>query len=89
MSNKGKKRRRASSGGIQGNLPNARGPKAAGTIPRAKGKQDQKADSRDANPSPPEERSDKSIKGGGDREAEPSMFTSVPAQTLLMAHAAR
>ena len=64
-SNKGKERQRASSGGIQGSLLNARSPKD----------------------SSPEERSDESIQGGRDREAEPGMSTGVPAQTLLMAHA--
>jgi hypothetical protein len=49
--NQGKKRRRASSGGVQGNLSNTRGPKAAGVIRRVKGKQAQKAGLRDANPS--------------------------------------
>jgi hypothetical protein len=48
--NRGKKRRRASSGG-QGSLPNTRGPKVAGVIRKAKGKQAQKAGSRDVFPS--------------------------------------
>jgi hypothetical protein len=66
------KRRRASSGGVQGNLSNARGPKAARAICKAKGKQ--KADLRDADPSPPEEKSDK----GGAWEADPCMFAGIP-----------
>jgi hypothetical protein len=40
--NKRKKRRRVSLGSVQGNLPNTRGPKAAGVVPKAKGKQSDK-----------------------------------------------
>jgi hypothetical protein len=80
--NKGRKRRRAYSGGIQGNVANTRGPKAAGVIPRAKRKRDQKAGSRDANPSSPEDKSDKTIQEGSDREVEPSMFSGVLVQNF-------
>ncbi len=74
---KGKKHRRASSGGTQGNLSNSRGPKVAGVIRRPKEKQAQKAGSRDDNPSSPEE---KLSQEGRDRETEPRMFTRVPVQ---------
>ena len=40
--NSGKKHRCTSSGGLQGNLPNAHGPKVAGVVRRARGKQAQK-----------------------------------------------
>lgn len=80
--NKWKKRRRASSGGVQGNISNTRGPKVAGVIPRAKRKWVQKAGLWDANPSPPEDKSDKSIQEGSDREAEPRMFIGVPVQNF-------
>jgi hypothetical protein len=73
---KGKRRRRASSGGVQGNLPNARGPKAAGIIRKPKGIQAQKAGSLDANPSRPEETPDKPSEEGEVREAGPCMFAS-------------
>jgi hypothetical protein len=78
--NKGRKRRRTSSGGVQGNLPNTRHPKAAGTMRRAKGKQAQKAGSWHANPSPPGGKSDESSQEGRDREEKPSMFAGVPVQ---------
>jgi hypothetical protein len=81
--NRGKKRRRASSGSVQGNLPNIRGPKVAGVVRRAKGKvgkHARKAGSQDANPSPSEEKSDKSSREGRDSEAELRMFTGVSAQ---------
>jgi len=52
--NKGKKRRRASSG-VQGNLSNTRSPKAAALMHRTKGKGAQKAGSRDVNTSSSEE----------------------------------
>src|SRR5712691_4023186 len=74
---KGKKRRRASSGGTQGNLSNSRGPKVAGVIRRPKKKQVQKAGSRDDNPSFPEE---KLSQEGRDRETVPRMFTRVSVQ---------
>jgi hypothetical protein len=77
--NKGGKRRRASSGG-QGNLPNARGPKVSGVIRRAKEKQGKMAGSWDANPSPPEPKSNRSPKEGRDRVAEPSMFAEIIVQ---------
>jgi hypothetical protein len=80
--NKGKKRRCASSGGVQGNISNTRGPKAAGVIHRAKGKQAETAGSCDANPSPLEEKSDKSTKEGRDQEAGPRMFIGVPIQSF-------
>jgi hypothetical protein len=80
--NKGKKRRRAYSGGVQGNVTNTRGPKVAGVIRRAKRKQDQKAGSWDTNLSPPEEKSDKTVQDGSDHEAEPSMFSGVPIQNF-------
>jgi hypothetical protein len=86
--NKGKKRRRASSGGIQGNLPNARGPKVAGVVLKAKGKHVQIAGSWDVNPSPQEEESDKSSQEGRGQEAEPGKSTRAPAQPLLIAYAA-
>lgn len=73
--NKGKRRRRFSSGGIQGSPSNIRGPKVAGVIRRATGKPAQKAGSWDAKPSPSKERFDKSIQEGRDPEAEPRMFT--------------
>ena len=82
LRNKWKKRRHASSGGVQGNISNTHGPKVAGVIPRAKQEQVQKAGLWDANPSPPEERSDKSIQEGSDREAEPCMFTGVLVQNF-------
>jgi hypothetical protein len=52
LCNKGKRCQRTSSGGAQGNLPSARGPRVAGVMRRAKGKQN--AGSSDANPSFPE-----------------------------------
>ena len=70
MHNKGKKRRRASSSGVRGNLPNTHRPKAAASTRRTRGKSAQKARSRDVNTSPPEETSE-----GGDRGVEPCMFT--------------
>lgn len=77
---KGKKRRRSSSGGVKGNLPNNRGPKVAGVLGRAKGTRAQKAGSWGANSSPLEEKHEKYSKEGRDWEAEPCMFTGVPAQ---------
>ena len=71
---KGKKRRRASSGGIQGNISNTRSPKVAGVMRRTKRKQVQKAGLWNANPPPPEKSSDKSIQEGSDREAESRML---------------
>lgn len=76
--NKGKKRRRASSGGGQGNLPNTRGPKVAGAIRRSK--RGGEAGSWDANPSPAEQKSDRSPQGGRDPDAEPRMFAGVIVQ---------
>lgn len=75
LRNNAKKRRRASSGGTQGNLSSTRGPKAAVVIRRAKGKRAQKAGLRGANPSSAEEMSDKSSQEGRGQEVEPRMFT--------------
>ena len=82
-SKKGKKRRRASSGAAQGNPSNARGPKAAALMHRAKGKAAQKARSSDANHSSPEEILDNSPEEGRDREVGPCMFTEGSAQRFL------
>jgi hypothetical protein len=71
--NKGKRRRRASSGGAQGNLPSARGPRVAGAMRRAKGKQN--TGSSDANPSFPEGNPDEPPREGRDRDAGPRMYT--------------
>jgi hypothetical protein len=81
MHNKGKKRRRASSG-TQGDLSNPRGYyKAARAIRRVRGKQATKAGLSDANPSPMvEEKSNKSSQEDRDWEAEPCMFAGVSAQ---------
>lgn len=87
--NKGKKRRRASSGGVQGNISNTRGPKIAGVIRRPKRKQARTAGSLDANTSPPEEKSDKSSQEGRDPEGEPRMFLEFPFRALLMSCTAR
>jgi hypothetical protein len=76
--NKGKRRRRASSGGAQGNLPRARGPKAAGAMRRAKRKRAEKAGSWNTDLSSPEENPDKSPQEGGDGDAYSRMFTGVP-----------
>src|SRR5260221_14318492 len=73
-----RKHRRASSGAVQGNLSNTRGPKAAQLIRRAKGKQAQKSDSSNINSLSPDGKSDKSSQEGRDWEAEPSMFSGVP-----------
>jgi len=70
---KGKKRRRASSGAVQGNPSNTH-------MRRAKGKAAQKARLSDTNYSSPEEIPDKSPEEGRDREVEPRMFTEGPAQ---------
>ena len=70
--NKRKRQQRASSGGIQGNLLNARGPMVAGARCRAKGKRAQKAGSWDADASPPEGESHEKVR---DWEVEPCMFT--------------
>jgi hypothetical protein len=74
-----KKRRRASSGGSLGNLPNARGPKVAGVIRRPKEYLAQKAGSLDANTSSPEEWSDISSKERRNQDTEPRMFSGVIA----------
>ena len=78
MHNKGKKRRRASSVGTQGDLSNSRSHKAARAIRRAKGKQAQRTSLSDANPSP--EKPNKSSQEGRDQEAESCMFAGVFAQ---------
>jgi len=80
MPNKERKCWHASSGGVQGNLPNTRGPKAARVMQRAKGKKAQKSGSWNVNLSPPEGKSNKSSQEGRDWEAEPRMFTGVPVQ---------
>jgi hypothetical protein len=71
--NKGKRRQRPSSGGARGNIPSARGPRAAGVMRKAKGKQ--KAGSSGANPSPPEKNPDEPPQEGRDWDADPRMFT--------------
>ena len=76
---KGKKHRRASSGGLRGNLPNTRGLKAAGVMGKPKGKQAQKACSLEVNPLHPEDISD-NFRDGGVLEADPCMFTWFPFQ---------
>jgi len=78
---KGKKRRRASSGAVQGNRSNTRRSKVAVCMHGAKGKAAQKAclSDADANNSFPEEISDKPPEVGRDREIEPRMFTEGPA----------
>ncbi len=78
--NKERKHWRASSRGVQGNLPNTCGPKAAQVMQRAKGKKAQKSGSWNVNLSPPEGKSDKSSQEGRDWEAEPRMFAGVPVQ---------
>ena len=79
---KGKKRRRASSGAVQGNPSNTRSPKVTMSMRRAKGKAAQKARLSDANHSSPEEILDKSPEEGRDREVQPCMFTEGPVQRL-------
>jgi hypothetical protein len=80
MPNKRRKRRRTSLGGVKGNLPSTHGPNLARIMHRAKGKQAQRVGSLDANPSSPEEQPGTSSQKSRDREAEPCMFTRVPAQ---------
>jgi len=82
MHNKGKKRRRAFSGGV-GNLSSTRSPKVPAVIRRAKGKWAQKAGSCDANPTSPEETSDTSPQEGRDREVEPRTFTGARVQHFV------
>ncbi len=79
---KGKKRRRASSGAVQGNPSNTRSPKVTMSMRRAKGKAAQKARLSDANHSSPEEILDKSPEEGRDQEVQPCMFTEGPVQRL-------
>ena len=84
---KGKKRRRASSGSVQGNLrvSNARGPAVDTVIHKAKGKRCQKAGSCDADASPPEETSHKpseEVRELADQEAEPRMLFSLMLLTF-------
>jgi hypothetical protein len=82
--NKGKRRPRTSSGGAQGSLPRAHGPKAAGAMHRAKGKPAEnlaeKAGSwdTDTDSSSPEANPDKSPQEGRDWDADPRMFIGVP-----------
>jgi hypothetical protein len=76
---KGRKRRRAFSGGAQGNTPNTRGPKVAKVVHRAKGNQAHNAGSWGPNSSPTEEKSEKPSEGS-DQGVEPRMFARVPAQ---------
>ena len=76
--NKGKRCPRASSGGAQGSLPRARGPKAARAMRRAKGKPAEKAGSWDTGPSSPEENPDQSPQEGRDWDADSRMFTGAP-----------
>ena len=83
MRKKPRKRRRVSLGSVKGNLPNTRRPHGAGITRRAKGKQAQRVGSSDANPSSPEEQSEKSSQESRDREAEPCMFTTVPVQHFV------
>jgi hypothetical protein len=75
---KRKKRRRASSGAVQGNLLNTHSPKRAPAIRRAKGKGAQNAHSRDVNSAAPEDIFDKSSQEGRDHKFDPCMFTAGP-----------
>jgi hypothetical protein len=68
---KGKKHRRGSSGGIQGDLSNTRSPKVARVMLRAKGKQVRKVD-------PPGAKPDTSNREGTDLEAEPREWSFCP-----------
>jgi len=83
--NKGKKRRRASSGGhgVQGSLSNPRGPTVAGLLRRPKGKGARKAGSWDAS-ALPKENSYKSSEEVKDRGVEPrrGMFANFSLQHL-------
>jgi hypothetical protein len=76
-SNKGRKRRRASSGATQSNAPNARGPRVAKVASRVKGKQAQQAQKTD---STREEMSEKASQESGDLEEEPRMFAGFPVR---------
>jgi len=75
LSNKGKKRQRASLGVTQGNLSSTCSPKAAVAICRAKGKRVQKVGSQDVNPSSTDKISYKSSQEGRDQEVEPCTLT--------------
>ena len=77
--NKGKKRRRASSGSVRGNLLSTRGPKAAALIRATKGRSAQKAGSRNVNTSSEEGASKKSSQGR-DRGVEPCALIRSPVQ---------
>ena len=79
--NKGKKRRRASSGSVRGNLLSTRGPKAAGLIRGTKERCAQKAGSRNANASS-EEGASKKPSQGRDRGVEPCTLIRSPVQHL-------
>src|SRR4029077_17178705 len=80
MRSKGKRRLRAFSAGVQGNLSHTRSPKVAalGRTAKAKGKRAQKAGSSDANPSFPGHTLNISSQEGCDRDVEPCMFTKGP-----------
>lgn len=71
--NKGKKRRRASSGSVRGNLLSTCGPKAAALMRTTKERSAQKAGSRSVNASSSQEASETSSRGG-DKGVEPCMF---------------
>lgn len=76
--NKGKRHRRASSGG--GNPSSTRTLKGAGAICRAKGKRRQMARSQDADAATSERISDKSPQEGLNQEVEPRTLTGGPVQ---------
>ena len=79
--NKGKKRQRASSGSVRGNLLSTRSPKAAVLVRTTKERYAQKAGSRSANASSEERASDKSSQGR-DRGVEPCMLIRSHVQHL-------
>jgi len=79
--NKGKKRRRASSGSVRGNLLSTRGPKAAALIRKTKERCAQKAGSLDANASS-EEGASRTSSQGRARGVEPCMLIRSPVQHL-------
>lgn len=87
--NKGKKRQRASSGGVQGITLNARGPKVAGAVHRAKGKQAETEGSWDANPSPQKKSWTNPTKKVEIRRQSYICSLEFPFTTLLMTYAAR
>ena len=77
----GKKHRRASSGSVQGNHPNARGPTVARVVRKAKGLHPRKEGSWDANAST-QEKSQSSSDEIRDWEADSRMFTDASASNL-------